>query len=156
MPQNYGNFFFPFLKSLKKRIGSGSISQRYDESPDPDPHQNVTDPQHWFYRRFIVTYGLQHSSVIYNYSIKPKKVKFYLKRGTLPLENGLKIIPQNQTWFNIFFCGTGTVRHWIPYFENQSCGSWFNDSGSNPDSDPQHWWKCIRICIKLMQIHNPA
>ncbi len=25
--------------------GSGSISQRY-ESGDPDPHQNVTDPQH--------------------------------------------------------------------------------------------------------------
>jgi hypothetical protein len=38
--------FFTFLKSLKKRIGSGPISQRYDESPDPDPHQNVTDPQH--------------------------------------------------------------------------------------------------------------
>jgi hypothetical protein len=27
--------------------GSGSISQRYG-SKDPDPHQNVTDPQHWF------------------------------------------------------------------------------------------------------------
>jgi hypothetical protein len=25
--------------------GSGSISQRYG-SPDPDPRQNVTDPQH--------------------------------------------------------------------------------------------------------------
>ncbi len=24
-----------------------SISQRY-RSGDPDPHQNVTDPQHWF------------------------------------------------------------------------------------------------------------
>jgi hypothetical protein len=27
--------------------GSGSISQRYG-SVDPDPHQNITDPQHWF------------------------------------------------------------------------------------------------------------
>jgi hypothetical protein len=27
--------------------GSGSISQRYG-SWDPDPHQYVTDPQHWF------------------------------------------------------------------------------------------------------------
>jgi hypothetical protein len=37
------------LKSLKKGVGSGvgsgSISQRY-ESGDPDPHQNVPDPQH--------------------------------------------------------------------------------------------------------------
>jgi hypothetical protein len=38
--------FFAFLKSLKNRVGSGSISQRYG-SGDPDPHQNVTDPQHW-------------------------------------------------------------------------------------------------------------
>jgi hypothetical protein len=28
------------------RTGPGSISQRYG-SGDPDPHQNVTDPQHW-------------------------------------------------------------------------------------------------------------
>jgi hypothetical protein len=27
-------------------VGSGSISQRYG-SGDPDPHQNVMDPQHW-------------------------------------------------------------------------------------------------------------
>ena len=27
--------------------GSGSISQRYGSAdPDPDPHQNVMDPQH--------------------------------------------------------------------------------------------------------------
>jgi hypothetical protein len=43
--------FFASLKSLKKgvesgvRSGSGSIIQRYG-SGDPDPHQNVTDPQH--------------------------------------------------------------------------------------------------------------
>ncbi len=30
--------------------GSGSISQRYGcADPDPDPHQNVMVPQHWFY-----------------------------------------------------------------------------------------------------------
>jgi hypothetical protein len=28
--------------------GSGSISQRHG-SADPDPHQNVMDPQHWSY-----------------------------------------------------------------------------------------------------------
>jgi hypothetical protein len=37
------NIFFASLKSMKK--GVGSISQRYG-SGDPDPHQNVTDPQH--------------------------------------------------------------------------------------------------------------
>jgi hypothetical protein len=44
-------YFFAFLKSLKKGVGSGVgsgsgyVSQRYG-SVDPDPHQNVTDPQH--------------------------------------------------------------------------------------------------------------
>ncbi len=38
------NNFLTFLKSLKKGVGSGSISERYG-SGDPDPHQNVTDPQ---------------------------------------------------------------------------------------------------------------
>ncbi len=29
--------------------GSGSISQRHGSAdPDPDPHQNVIDPEHWF------------------------------------------------------------------------------------------------------------
>jgi hypothetical protein len=39
--------FFASIKSLKKGVGSGSgpISQRY-RSVDPDPQQNVTDPQH--------------------------------------------------------------------------------------------------------------
>ncbi len=31
-----------------ERSGSGSISQRHGSAdPDPDPHQNVMDPQHW-------------------------------------------------------------------------------------------------------------
>jgi hypothetical protein len=33
------------LKVTDKIAGSGSISQRYG-SADPDPHQNVMDPQH--------------------------------------------------------------------------------------------------------------
>jgi hypothetical protein len=36
-----------FRLKMKKGVGSGSISQRY-ESGDTDTHQNVTDPQHWF------------------------------------------------------------------------------------------------------------
>ncbi len=36
--------FFVSLKSVKKVVGSGSISQRYGSGDqDPDPHQNVTD-----------------------------------------------------------------------------------------------------------------
>jgi hypothetical protein len=45
------NNFFASLKSLKKgvvsEVGSGSVSQRYG-SADPDPHKNVTDPQHCY------------------------------------------------------------------------------------------------------------
>jgi hypothetical protein len=32
---------------LGSAIGSGSISQRYGFG-DPDPLQNVTDPEHWY------------------------------------------------------------------------------------------------------------
>jgi hypothetical protein len=42
----YKKFFFASLKSLKQGFGSESISQRYG-SADPDPHQHVTNPQHW-------------------------------------------------------------------------------------------------------------
>ncbi len=32
-----------------ERSASGSIGQRHGSAdPDPDPHQNVMDPQHWF------------------------------------------------------------------------------------------------------------
>jgi hypothetical protein len=34
--------------------GSGSISQRHGSAdPDPDPHQNVMDPQHCYLQRII-------------------------------------------------------------------------------------------------------
>jgi hypothetical protein len=39
---------FASLKSMKKGVGSGSISQRYGSGDlDPDPHQYATDPQNW-------------------------------------------------------------------------------------------------------------
>jgi hypothetical protein len=40
-------FFFETLRSRKKGVGSGSISQRYGSS-DPDSHQNLKDRQHCF------------------------------------------------------------------------------------------------------------
>ncbi len=51
------NIFLASLKSMKKGVGSevgsgsGSISQRYGSGDsDPDPYQNVTDPQHCFFK----------------------------------------------------------------------------------------------------------
>jgi hypothetical protein len=36
---------------MKKGVRSASIGQRYGSvDPDPDPHQNDTDPQHWLGR----------------------------------------------------------------------------------------------------------
>jgi hypothetical protein len=36
------------MKMAGFRSESGSISQRHRSAdPDPDPHQNVMDPQHW-------------------------------------------------------------------------------------------------------------
>ncbi len=47
-------FVWASLKSLKKGVGSGawSISKRYG-SADPDPHQNVTDPQHCLFQKEV-------------------------------------------------------------------------------------------------------
>jgi hypothetical protein len=46
------NYFFASFKSLKK--GGGFISQRYGSGDlNPDLHQNVTDPQHWYLQRLI-------------------------------------------------------------------------------------------------------
>jgi hypothetical protein len=43
--------YFTSIKTLKKEVGSGSISQRYGSGDlDPDPRQNVTDPQHCFFQ----------------------------------------------------------------------------------------------------------
>jgi hypothetical protein len=55
------------VQSLKKEVGSGvgsgSIRQRYG-SGDPDPHQNVTDPQHWYQQRLERIGGLSKHSCL--------------------------------------------------------------------------------------------
>jgi hypothetical protein len=39
---------FFLASSIAKIAGSGSISQRHGSAdPDPDPPQNVMDPEHW-------------------------------------------------------------------------------------------------------------
>jgi hypothetical protein len=43
------NFLLTSCQPLTKKAGSGSISQWYGSAdPDPDPSENVTDPQHCF------------------------------------------------------------------------------------------------------------
>jgi hypothetical protein len=46
---------------MMKIEGSGSISLRHGSAdPDPDPHQNVMDPQHWyFYQAAFQSCGLE-------------------------------------------------------------------------------------------------
>jgi hypothetical protein len=40
---------------MTKMAGSGSISQRHGSAdPDPDPSQNVMDPQHWWREGLIL------------------------------------------------------------------------------------------------------
>ncbi len=50
---------------LKKGHGPGSICQRYGPR-DPDPHQLVTDPQHWVpdYRTYSVVIILQQTELL--------------------------------------------------------------------------------------------
>jgi hypothetical protein len=43
--KNY--FLLASWRSLIKRVGSGTVSQRYRSEEDPDPYQNVTDPKHF-------------------------------------------------------------------------------------------------------------
>ncbi len=42
------SFLLESWRSMTKIAGSGSISQKHgSEDPDPDPPQNVMDPEHW-------------------------------------------------------------------------------------------------------------
>ncbi len=50
-------FFASLKKGVGSGVGSGSISQRY-VSGDPDPHQNVTGPQHCFFQFLLVIFAL--------------------------------------------------------------------------------------------------
>ncbi len=46
---NKNSFLLASWRSMTKKAGSGSISQRHGSAdPDLDPLQNVMDPEHWF------------------------------------------------------------------------------------------------------------
>jgi hypothetical protein len=66
-----------YLQKAKMTIsGPGSISQSYG-SPDPDPYQNVTDPQHWFGQESSLAFGSESGSTgpIHSGSITLKETK---------------------------------------------------------------------------------
>ncbi len=49
--------FFGILKVNDEIAGSGSISQRQGSADsDPDPHQNVMDPEHWSEQSEVTIY----------------------------------------------------------------------------------------------------
>jgi hypothetical protein len=59
----YEFFLLAFCRSMAKIAGSGSISQRHGSADtDPDPHQNVMDPQHCFNQNIPVIFLLEHWS----------------------------------------------------------------------------------------------
>ncbi len=70
-----------FRTSLTKR--AGSLSQWYG-SADPDPHQNVTDPQHWWIRK--------------NRDRRIQKGQ----KHTDPDHNGEKPVPYGTLFFHFF------------------------------------------------------
>jgi hypothetical protein len=59
------SFLLASWRSMTKITGSGSISQRHgSEDPDPDPPQNVMDPEHWLLLvRFEITNRLKRTSL---------------------------------------------------------------------------------------------
>jgi hypothetical protein len=76
------------MKSLKKgvgsRVGSGSISKRYGSGdPDPESHQKVTGPQHWFPELNILYYPLIK---IATYSFSMRTFKLREKPATIQRE----------------------------------------------------------------------
>ncbi len=60
--------------------GVGSISQRYG-SGDPDPQQNVTDPQHWKKNLFFVGI-LKATDEKSRIRIRIRIVEDYLRQNT--------------------------------------------------------------------------
>ncbi len=59
--------------------GSGSISQRHG-SADPDPHQNVMDPQHWWIRDILVRIRIRRSVPLIYGSGSMLGTGFFVKR----------------------------------------------------------------------------
>ncbi len=72
---------------IGSRVGSGSISQRYGPG-DPDPQQNVTDPQPCFVEKFAknlqISCQKDQIRILYNYSgsdlAKMFRIRIYVRQ----------------------------------------------------------------------------
>ncbi len=89
------NCFLASLRSMTKKAGSGSesgsTSQRY-ESADPDPHQNVIEPQRWFGR---IQMGQWIWSRIHDTDLDPRRPKRppkTRKKWEVPFFEGLDVL----------------------------------------------------------------
>jgi hypothetical protein len=85
------NYFFASLKLMKKGVRSGSISQRYG-SGDPDPHQDVNDPQHCYSGLGIV---VQNHKI---FRLESEFKKFTFKSVDINLITLTVRVPTYRTW----------------------------------------------------------
>ncbi len=117
-----------FLRSVMKIEGSGSISQRHG-SADPDPHQNVMDPQHCFKVRFYNTI-FNHWSIPLNMGLD------ILSRASVParesqlLQGHLHVLPHGHLWQDP---RQATESFLAIYFHSQFCQPWTKElKDTNP------------------------
>jgi hypothetical protein len=77
---------------MKKRVGSGSISQR-SGSGDPDPalHQNVMDPQHW--KKLEMTSKAKSSDSKYFFKLKFISIFGIRNQDWILIQNSLDPYP---------------------------------------------------------------
>ncbi len=113
----------PSWRSLTKIVGSGSgcVSQRYG-SADPDPYQNVTDPQHWvlFFILLCCKWGTINKSNLGTF------------RWALTCSNFQPSDMVETIWVNSssWHCRTLKCEITTERRENQSCGSALINCGS--------------------------
>jgi hypothetical protein len=113
------------LKSPKKGVGSGVgsgfIRQRYGSGDlDPDPHQNVTDPQHCFLRRQLDPHGVKiFVKVQYVRTVRIYKILIFLRQDGLSALSGENAAEQNPDFVPpvpdvVVAAGTGSLHMVLP------------------------------------------
>jgi hypothetical protein len=77
--------------------GSGSIGLRHG-SADPDPHQNVMDPEHCF-----VCSGYHFFCIRTKVSLLIKMCSGFLRRGVVPIPNNQDSESCYSIWYTFFY-----------------------------------------------------
>ncbi len=101
--KKYRKFVHPY--SPEKGVGSGSIGQRY-VSADPDPHQNVTDPQRQCPEIIVI---FRHGWTQWNRRVAGRKQLWfwiYLKTRTIwyMLKSKMCVVLYTETRLPLFLC----------------------------------------------------